>query len=617
MKNQLTQIKATLSLIRRLVPHSLSLLLATAVVTVIYPYYASTFLALLINGITAKIALTHLIILVIGLSFGGLVINLLNNWLNLKVGILKQQLQLRFSQAAAQKAMSLDYQQLESPTVIALKTKGENALTYNNALNKVIDGLLSGILNVVISFVITVVTMVMILRSRSTQTTALATFTNSGWFVIALLLLLILPIILATKIAARNRKLQQETMDKSVSFNQADGYFTNQVLLNDHSGETFRSFNITDNFLNWLTTKFKLKPIQLVLNSQKQTVTNTAWLQVLMLLITGGLYALIVLKAYAAAISIGSIIIYVGYLQNFVNVMNTNIANWNDGLAMLDYLASLVTFINLPSNDLQATDGVPELAHATPIISFDHVWFRYPNRSEWILKDISFTLAPTTKTAIVGRNGSGKTTLIKLLCRLYQPTKGTINLNGQNIATIPRAEYYQLIGIVFQDFQLFSYPIANNIAAGNDVDPQRLAGSLDAGGMSDWVSQRPQKEQTWLGRELNPAGQQVSGGEGQKLAIARAYYKNAPILILDEPTAALDPQSEYEIYQRFQTLSGHKSSIYISHRMGSCKFCDRILVLENGTITQDGNHQTLMQAPDQLYARLFNAQAKYYQTDPA
>lgn len=643
--NQWQKTKVALKMIHELVPRSLRVLVLAALVTVLYPYYASTSLALIINALTTKAALNNLIMLVVGLSFGGLLFGLLNNWMNLQVTLIKQEIYLRFTQRSAEKTMTLNYEQLESPEVMALRTKGENALVYNNALNQVIDGLFSGTLNVVISFVITVVTMVAILTTHSGQNSSLAQFTNSPWFSLILLIALAVPLLLSVVLSNRNRHLQQTVMDQIVSFNQADGYFTNQVLLNDDSGAIFRAFKASNSFLQWITQQFKLTPIQLVIANRQKMALNTASLQALTLLVTGGLYALICLKAYVGAITIGAIIIYVGYLQNFINVVSANIAQWNDGLAMLDYLNTLIDFLALPdagapaeltelTDDAQTTTTAPteqgeepsanvtEAAAPTsdsavslaPTIQFEHVWFHYAGSQRWVIKDLNLTLTPQTQVAIVGRNGSGKTTIVKLLCRLYQPTRGRILINGQDIRELSADQFQQLIGVVFQDFKLLAYPIDQNIAAAADVDPAKMWSALAASGMGTWVKQLPEGEKTWLSHDLNDHGRDVSGGEGQKLAIARAYYKDAPILILDEPTAALDPQSEFDIYQNFQTISNGKSALYISHRMGSCRFCDRILVLQAGQIIQDGDHQSLLADTAGLYHRLYTAQAQYYQS---
>ena len=238
--------------------------------------------------------------------------------------------------------------------------------------------------------------------------------------------------------------------------------------------------------------------------------------------------------------------------------------------------------------------------------------FRYPGTADDILKNVSLDFKIGQKMALVGRNGAGKTTLIKLLLRLYEPTEGEICLNGINIEKYDYEEYLQIFSVVFQDFKLFAFPLDENIAAGGQVDKRRLKQVLTKIGLNEFVEGLPKKECTLLYQE-NGEGVTPSGGEAQKVAIARALYKDAPFVILDEPTAALDPIAEAGIYENFDSLVGEKTAVYISHRMSSCKFCDRIVVLDHGEIAEEGTHDSLMER-NGIYAKLYQKQAEYYVT---
>lgn len=227
-----------------------------------------------------------------------------------------------------------------------------------------------------------------------------------------------------------------------------------------------------------------------------------------------------------------------------------------------------------------------------------------------MLEHVTLSFAIGDKTALVGRNGAGKTTLIKLLCRLYEPTSGYITLNDIDIRKYNYKEYTQAFSVVFQDFHLFSLPLDENIAAGTEIDEAALQSSLAKVGLTDRVQQLPQGVRTRLYNN-NGSGVDLSGGEAQRTAIARALYKDAPFVILDEPTAALDPIAEAEIYEQFSQMTAGKTAVYISHRMSSCKFCDRIIVLDHGRIAEDGTHDTLL-ANHGIYANLYETQAQYY-----
>ena len=216
------------------------------------------------------------------------------------------------------------------------------------------------------------------------------------------------------------------------------------------------------------------------------------------------------------------------------------------------------------------------------------------------------------KYAFVGMNGSGKTTFIKLLCRLYDPTEGEILLNGINIRKYNYLEYLNIFYIVFQDYGLFSYKLGENVAGSTKYDREKVLDALEKAGFGDRINTLPYGLDTYLYKDYDTSGVDVSGGEAQKIAIARAIYKNAPFTILDEPTAALDPLAEADIYSRFDEISRDTTTVYISHRLSSCRFCNQIIVFDNGEIVQRGSHEELVKDEKGKYHELWYAQAQYY-----
>ena len=212
----------------------------------------------------------------------------------------------------------------------------------------------------------------------------------------------------------------------------------------------------------------------------------------------------------------------------------------------------------------------------------------------------------------MGTNGSGKTTLIKLLCRLYDPTEGEILLNGVDIRSFSEKEYLELLSIVFQDFKLFAFTLGENVAAAESYEKEKAREALIKVGFEDRLKRLEKGLETSLYRDFEEEGVEVSGGEAQKIAIARALYRNASMIILDEPTAALDPIAEQEIYEKFHTLVEGKTAVYISHRLSSCRFCDTILVIHEGKLVQKGSHDDLVRQTEGKYYELWNAQAQYY-----
>ncbi len=245
-------------------------------------------------------------------------------------------------------------------------------------------------------------------------------------------------------------------------------------------------------------------------------------------------------------------------------------------------------------------------------IEFRNVSFHYPNTKVQVLNNVSIKIKAGERLSVVGLNGAGKTTFIKLLCRLYDCDEGEILLDGVNIKEYDYDEYMKLFSVVFQDFRLLSFTAKDNILLGKDDTDETVDEMFRKVGLLDKVNSLPKGRDTMMFRQFDRDGVQLSGGEQQKMAIARALYKDAPVVILDEPTAALDPVAEYEIYCKFNELVGGKSAIYISHRLSSCKFCDRIAVFSEGTIKELGTHDDLVHKENGIYAEMFSAQAQYY-----
>jgi ATP-binding cassette subfamily B protein len=246
-----------------------------------------------------------------------------------------------------------------------------------------------------------------------------------------------------------------------------------------------------------------------------------------------------------------------------------------------------------------------------PDIVFEHVSYAYPDSDTKMLDDVSFTIKAGESIALVGKNGAGKTTVVKLMTGLYTPQSGRVLIGGKDISQFDRDVLVSLCSVVFQDIYLLAENIAVNIAQTDSIDTDKLKKSLELSGLAEKVSTLPAKEQTMLVPEINEGGVNFSGGEKQKLAIARAIYKDGAILILDEPTAALDPIAESEVYRQYADITKSKTALFISHRLASTRFCDRIYLLDGGKLTEEGTHDTLVAAGGP-YAEMFALQASYY-----
>ncbi len=294
------------------------------------------------------------------------------------------------------------------------------------------------------------------------------------------------------------------------------------------------------------------------------------------------------------------------------NTLNNSVGNliWRvqDIIKKTNYAYEYIVLMRYP---VAIEKGERHVADKPHTIEFKNVDFTYPNTEVQVLKNVSLTLSAGEHLSVVGLNGAGKTTFVKLLCRLYDPTAGEILLDGVNISEYDYKEYMQLFSPVFQDFKLFAFSMKENIVLGDDVEKEAVLPLVGQVGLEEKVSSMEKGLDTMLFKFYEEDGIEPSGGEQQKLAIARALYKKAPVVILDEPTAALDPVAEYDIYRQFEELVGGKTAVYISHRLSSCKFCDRIAVFSDGQVAEYGTHDELLKQGG-IYAEMFAAQAQYY-----
>lgn len=260
---------------------------------------------------------------------------------------------------------------------------------------------------------------------------------------------------------------------------------------------------------------------------------------------------------------------------------------------------------------LDLTDNGEKVDSNACEIEFKNVSFKYPNTEKYILKNISVKIKAGEHLSIVGQNGAGKTTFIKLLCNLYDNYEGQILINGKDAQEYDFVEYMKMLSVVFQDFRLFAFTIKENVTVFNDKDID-LKETYKVAGIDTWIDSLDNKDETYIYKMFVENGIEPSGGESQKMAIARALYKNAPIVVLDEPTAALDPISEYEVYMNFDKLVENKTAVYISHRLSSCRFCDRIIVFNDGELIEEGTHDELYNLENGFYANMYKTQAKQY-----
>ncbi|MDE7416009.1 MAG: ABC transporter ATP-binding protein/permease [Lachnospiraceae bacterium] len=326
----------------------------------------------------------------------------------------------------------------------------------------------------------------------------------------------------------------------------------------------------------------------------------------------GFIYLFVCLKAWGGAFGVGSVTQYIGAITAMSRGLAKLLELVGDAGINAFYLKREFLFLDIPNHMYQGSLTVEKRSDKNYEVEFRNVSFRYSNTDVYALKNVSLKFKVGKRLALVGQNGSGKTTFIKLLCRLYDPTEGEILLNGIDIRKYDYREYMNVFSVVFQDFQLLAYSVGQNIAACAVYDQEKVRSCCQKAGFWERVKSMPEGLDTILYKDLTEEGVEISGGEEQKIAIARAMYRDSAFLILDEPTAALDPMAEYEIYTRLNEIVEDRTEIYISHRLSSCRFCDEIIVFHEGSMVQQGNHETLLAQEGGKYSELWNAQAQYY-----
>ena len=336
--------------------------------------------------------------------------------------------------------------------------------------------------------------------------------------------------------------------------------------------------------------------------------------QSLTAVMTCAVYLFVCLKSWGGAFDVGLVTQYVGSATQLFGGISQLLLTLSQVRVNGSFLDTTFRFLDLPNHMYQGTLTTEKRADRNYQVEFKDVSFRYPGSDRWALRHVNLKFHIGSRLAVVGPNGSGKTTFIKLLCRLYDPTEGEILLNGIDIRKYRYQDYIGIFSVVFQDFHLLAMPLGENVAGAAEYDRDRAARCLVDAGFEARLDAMPKGLDTSLYKDLDKDGVEISGGEAQKIAIARALYKDAPFIVLDEPTAALDPIAEAEIYARFDAIAGDKTTVYISHRLSSCKFCDEIAVFDQGAIVQTGSHDALLADETGLYHKLWHAQAQYYVT---
>ncbi len=541
-----------------------------------------------------------------------LIIHLISNGLDHLSIILKSLMSQNLDMRLNEKIISMDYEHVENPEVHNLRIKIAEAENMNGggiyALRKYIGELTKGLVTVIAS-----IALVIDLFKANALSNGYLSFINSRMFTYGFLVLILIGIIFNLNLKTKADKKGFKYFSKVMDVNRIFIFYVDQIL--DYNvGKGIRLYNQREIF-NKEVESYLQEAKKMFNDVGNMNAKYSGFNGLISSFLGGMIYMFVGLKAISGAITIGSIVKYAGSINQFMSGSKEVLSSVNSIINNNQYLQLYIDFLNIEGEKYKGTIPVEKRNDDEYEIEFKNVSFKYPGTDVYALKNVSIKLNIGERLAIVGMNGSGKTTFIKLLCRLYDPNEGEILLNGIDIKKYDYKEYMNLFSIVFQDFKLFSFSLGQNVAASVNYDETAVTDVLEKAGLKERLTAMPKGMHTPLYKDFDEDGVEISGGEAQKIALARALYRDAPIIILDEPTAALDPIAEFEVYSKFNEIIDTKTAFYISHRLSSCRFCDEIAVFHEGRIVQKGNHEELLKDTDGKYYELWNSQAQYYKDE--
>lgn len=485
-------------------------------------------------------------------------------------------------------AMSVDFELTEDPAALDQMNKAKEGMSWYS-------GNVCGILDQLFDIVNNVIVFMGVIA------------------VICLSSPLIIPIEIVTLLISavlnkRIREIELRSFQKLSKSNRIFGYLFFEIS-DFHFGKDIRLYNSSKLF-NQKAAEHLDNQIDAWTEQAEGTKHQQYFINIVMAIESFATYMYIGYRAIRKIITIGDFSMCLSASSTFTECCNNTVRDLQEIIKRVNYANEYLKFKNYPKAISKGTRSVEQKSQH--IIEFKDVSFKYPRGDKMILQHVNITIPAGQHLAVVGLNGAGKTTFIKLLCRLYDVTEGEILVDGINIKEYSEDEYRKLFGVLFQDFKIFAFSVRENIAFTQDVSDEKIDEVLKLSGLYDDIQKMPLKNDTNLSKAFDKYGTDFSGGQKQKTAIARTLYKNAPIVILDEPTAALDPLAEAEIYEDFNKMVGGKTAIYISHRLSSCKFCDQIAVFDEGVLKEYGTHEELMKQKDGVYNKMFTTQAKQY-----
>lgn len=587
---------------KRLLPTSIVVAIVTAVMPFINIWFTSKIIDLLDGGTSMSDLAVY-----IGLAVGiNAVLFFINYFLGDIYFMFRSLMYNKELQNISAKLFKAEYQKLESSDFKELIHKHSEAQDRVFSSFVQFSWMMRDFISGAVTLIISVIIIIPLLKIGFTKTGD--TYFESPVFLLTIFGAIAIMAVIILIVATQMNKAWFKAGDEYSRLDRIFYYFLN-MFSDYNTGKEIRLYKEQNLIEHTATDKLLTYGEKLLKKASLHTAKSSSFVAILGALVGFGIYLFIGVKGLYGLFGIGSLVLYCGSFMQIINGIMKMAVTFGKTAEMVPLVNYYFKIVNANDN---MTYGEKELDLSDKFeIEFKNVSFKYPNTENYALQNINLKINNGEHLAVVGRNGSGKTTFIKLMCRLYDVTDGEILINGINIKEYSKESIIKLYSVVFQDFKIFSTTLAQNISANEEYDKERLYDTLDKANIKDRVLAMENKESTYLYKDLDKSGVEISGGEAQKLALARALYKDSPVVILDEPTAALDPVAENEIYNRFNSFVDNKTAIYISHRLSSCVFCNRIAVFDKSQLVETGTHQGLLNVNGK-YNELWNAQAKYY-----
>ncbi len=575
--------------IQRLEKHTLPTMLISSLVKAVRPFINIYFTSKLVTLLSAGASFKEVILLICLALTINFILYFLNDFLESYEDGLSSVLLDRESRKMAVKLYKTEYEKLEDSTFREIIHKHEEAGASRWARFPYFVWTTSVFISGVSTLIIAVI-MIMPLLKIGFKTTG-DVFFEKPVFLITLIATIAVMAVIMLLIAI---KMNKSYLAANEEYAELDKLFYSfiDIFADYKTGKEIRIYKEQDLINRIATDKILIDGEKTLKKISMKTAKTSSIVAIMGAVVGFGVYLFIGIKGHFGLFDVGKLVLYCGAFMQIINGV-MQIANTLGKLVEILPLAKV--YFTIIESENTKTHGTTELNGNKFEIEFKNVSFKYPGSNNYSLKNINLKINNGEHLAVVGRNGSGKTTFIKLMCRLYDVTEGEILINGVNIKDYTEESINKLYSVVFQDFRMFSLPVSDNISADKKYDRERMLDCLEQANIKDRILNMPNKENSYLYKDIDKTGVEISGGEAQKLALARALYKNSPVVILDEPTAALDPVAKNEIYNRFNSFVENKTAIYISHRLSSCVFCSRIAVFDNARLAETGRHSQLLE----------------------